>query len=374
MSSPLRICIVSPHCYPLFNEGTAESAGGAEVQLKTLGAAFYDHGHDVHFVVDDFGQDDVVEESGLILHRVPLRYMGGSNLHLPADWIKFIRTLAKINADVYMIKVPRNLLLPLACYSYLRRRKVIYVGQRDVDATKEGARSADRLPSYLFYRTGLALVDAVVAQTESQQQSFLSSFGKEATVIPNVVTLQDEKDECVDEKSDYVLWVGNSSLRKQPEEFLNVVRSLPSIQFRMIMASSNEKAYDKSISEQAKELKNLTFLGFVPFQMINKEYRNARLFVSTSLSEGFPNTFLQAWQCKVPVVSMHVDPDGVIKKHDLGAVSGSRHQLIEDIKSLLKDRLKWSALSDNTARYVQDNHSVQAAVKSYNKLFVQLGL
>jgi glycosyltransferase involved in cell wall biosynthesis len=142
----------------------------------------------------------------------------------------------------------------------------------------------------------------------------------------------------------------------------------------MIMASSNEKAYDKSISEQAEELENLTFLGFVPFQIINKEYQNARLFVSTSLSEGFPNTFLQAWQCKVPVVSMYVDPDGVINRYDLGMVSGSRQQFIEDIQSVLNDRLKWSKLSDNATSYVQDNHSVQAAVKSYNKLFNQLGL
>lgn len=371
MSPSLRICIVSPHCYPLFKEGAAESAGGAEVQLKTLGAAFCGCGYEVHFIVDDFGQDDVVYESGIILHKVPFRYMGGSNLHLPIDWLRFVNTLARIKADVHLMKVPRNLLLPLACYSRMRRSKAIYVGQRDVDSTREGARSADRLPSYLFYRAGLVLVNAVIAQTKRQQQNFLLSLNKQTTVIPNIVTLPEE---CITEKSDYVLWVGNSSQRKQPEEFLKVVRLLPSIQFRMVMASSNKKEYDKYISDQAGELENLTFLGFVPFQKIKKEYRNARLFVSTSLSEGFPNTFLQAWQYRVPVVSMHVDPDGVIEKYGLGAVSGSQQRLLEDIQALINDRLQWEKLSDNAAEYVRDNHSVQATVDSYNKLFIRLGL
>lgn len=371
MPKRLRICFVSPHSYPLFKEGAAESAGGAEAQLKTLGSALGALGYDVHFIVDDFGQADRVEEAGIVLHKVPLRYMGGSNLHLPADWFRFVRTLAAIDADVHLMKVPRNLLLPLAAFSRIRRRKVIYVGQRDVDATKEGARAADRLPSYLFYRSGLTMVDAVVAQTLSQQRNFRESFGKEATVIPNVVTLPEED---VSGKSNYVLWVGNTSFRKQPEKFLDVVRALPDIQFRMIMAPSNERPDDSFIASQAQSLPNLTYLGFVPFQRIMDEYRGARLFVSTSLSEGFPNTFLQSWQYGTPVVSLHVDPDGVIARHGLGVVSGSMERLVEDVRGLSSNPVDWARLSENAAAYVRNNHSLAAVVDQYCKLFQRLGL
>lgn len=371
MSKQLRICIVSPHSYPLFKEGAAASAGGAEAQLKALGTALHALGHDVHFIVDDFGQSDRVEESGVALHKVPLRYMGGSNLHLPADWLRFIRALFVIDADVHLMKVPRNLLLPLAVFARVRRRKVIYVGQRDVDATKEGARSADRLPSYLFYRGGLAMVDAVVAQTASQQRNFLSSLGKAATVIPNVVTLP-EMD--VAGKSNYVLWVGNSSHRKQPEKFLEVVRALPDISFRMIMAPSNERPDDDFIASQARDLPNIEYLGFVPFQKIMDEYRGARLFVSTSLSEGFPNTFLQSWQYGTPVVSLHVDPDGVIGRHLLGKVSGTLDKLIGDVRALYSNDDEWARLSANSADYVRDNHSLAAVVDQYLALFQRLGL
>lgn len=371
MPRQIRICIVSPHGYPLFREGAAASAGGAEAQLKTLGTAFHAAGHEVHFIVDEFGQPDRVVESGLVLHKVPLRYMGGSNLHLPADWLRFLRTLYAIDADVHLIKVPRNLLLPLAAFSRLRGRKVIYVGQRDVDATREGARSADRLPSYLFYRSGLAMVNAVVAQTLSQQRNFLASFGKHATVIPNVVTLPEED---VGDKSNYVLWVGNSSCRKQPEKFLELVRALPDIPFRMIMAPSNERPDETFISSRSGELPNLTYLGFVPFQKIMAEYRGARLFVSTSLSEGFPNTFLQSWQYGAPVVSMHVDPDGVIGRHGLGLVSGSLEQLAKDVRRLYEDAEGCAQLSRNAMSYVRNNHSLTAVVDRYIELFRGLGL
>jgi glycosyltransferase involved in cell wall biosynthesis len=297
--------------------------------------------------------------------------MGGSNLYLPADWLRFVRTLFAIDADVHLIKVPRNLLLPLAAFAKIRRRKVIYVGQRDVDATREGARSADRLPSYLFYRSGLAMVDAVVAQTLSQQRNFLASFGRQAAVIPNVVTLPEE---AVAEKSNYVLWVGNSSLRKQPEKFLEVVRALPDISFRMIMAPSNERPDDAFISAQAQGMPNLAYLGFVPFQRIMEEYRGARLFVSTSLSEGFPNTFLQSWQYGTPVVSLHVDPDGVIARHGLGVVPGSLERLVEDVRRLYENTDECTVLSRNSVTYVQNNHSLAAVVDRYQDLFRSLGL
>lgn len=371
MPRQLRVCIVSPHAYPLFKEGSAASAGGAEAQLKTLGCAFHNAGYEVHFIVDDFDQKDTVEEQGVILHKVPLRYMGGSNLHLPVDWMNFIRTLSRIDADVHLMKVPRNLLLPLAAYSRARKRKVIYIGQRDVDATKEGARSADRLPSYIFYTMGMKLVDAVVAQTASQQKNFLESFRKEAMLIPNVITLPDK---VATEKSNYVLWVGNTSYRKQPDEFLEIVRALPEIPFRMIMAPSNDRPDDGFVAQTVKELPNLTYLGFVPFQKIMDEYQGARLFVSTSLSEGFPNTFLQSWQYGTPVVSMHVDPDGVISRHGLGRISGSRERLVDDIRTLYSDKNELASLSKHAIDYVQNNHSLGAVVGRYQNLFSRLGL
>jgi len=371
MPAKARICIVCPGVYPLFREGVAASAGGAEAQLMTLGKALSQQAHEVHFIVDEFGQSDLEEIDGIMLHKVPLRYMGGSNIHLPVDWFRFTRKLASINADMHLMKVPRNILFPLAVYARIRGKKVAYVGQRDVDATQEGARSVDGVPAYYFYRWGLFLVNAVIAQTTSQQKCFSESFNRDAIVIPNVVTLPAEQ---VTEKSDYVLWVGNSSYRKQPEVFLEIVRALPGIKFRMIMAGSNERPDDAFVSDPAANLPNLEYLGFVPFQKIKDEYSNACLFVSTSKSEGFPNTFLQSWQCGTPVVSLYVDPDGVIDRHGLGVVTGSEQRMVETLRKLMDDANMRQKLAMNSIRYVQNHHSLEAIVAQYRSLFHQLGL
>ena len=80
------------------------------------------------------------------------------------------------------------------------------------------------------------------------------------------------------------------------------------------------KSYDWLFAEAAKEaekLPNVTFLGTVPPIEMEGWFKKKKLFMNTSIREGFPNTFLQAWMNRVPVVSLNIDPDGIIEKYGL---------------------------------------------------------
>ena len=366
----MRICIVSPAAYPLFQQNAGQTAGGAETQLYTLANALKARGHEVHFIVDEPNlAQDGESVGGIRVHRSLLRYMGGSNWYLFPDWMNFMRLLRRINADVHLIKVPRNLLLPLAMYARLWSRKCIYIGQRDVDTSREGVLTSDNQLAYWFYRWGLCMTDAVVAQTDHQRELFAANFAKQARVIRNVVTLDHSSESG---REDYILWVGNSSYRKQPEMVPELAKRLPHVRFRMIMSLLGERSNDAFIREEASKLANLEYVGFVPFHKIGIYYRKAKLLVSTSISEGFPNTFLQAWQCGTPVASLHVNPDGVIETYALGCVSGSRDKLVTDLRRLMLNEGQRAEMGRNALAYVGKFHSLEKSVDDYEDLFKSL--
>ncbi|MFQ5644613.1 MAG: glycosyltransferase family 4 protein, partial [Thiogranum sp.] len=259
-----------------------------------------------------------------------------------------------------------NLLLPLSLFARLRSRKAIYIGQRDVDTSREGVLANDSRFAYWFYRWGLFMADAVVAQTEFQQGLFARNFSKSSTVIRNVVTLDTAPNVA---KEDYVLWVGNSSYRKQPELLPELAKRLPDCKFKMIMSLIGERSTDDFIRDEASKLANLEYVGFVPFHEIGGYYRKAKLLVSTSLSEGFPNTFLQAWQSGTPVASLHVNPDSVLDTFDLGCLSGSMEALAADVGRLMRDENRLAEMGRNALAYVEDFHSLARSTDDYEALF-----
>jgi glycosyltransferase involved in cell wall biosynthesis len=365
-----KVCFVSPAAYPLFDRARCDTlAGGAEAQLFTIGRELAKVGMDVHFIVGDHGQPGQVVRDGVTAHRGSFRYMGGSKKALPKDWLRFISLIRSIHADYYLIKVPHHLLFVLGMSSRLFGGKVIYIGQKDSDFDEKLLRRQEGRIGWWLYRTGMRMATAVAAQTKTQQNGFLDVFGKESTVIRNVLTLEDEED-CI--KDDYILWVGNSTEDKQPHIVLELARRLPELRFRMIMGISPSRSDDGFIRRHLAELPNLEYLGEVPFAEISKHYKSARVFISTSRCEGFPNTFLQAWQYKTPVVSLLVDPDGVIMSNRLGRLSGSVEKMIEDIDELLQNRSLCSELGGCSRNYAYENHSLDSAVQGYCKLFSEL--
>lgn len=36
--------------------------------------------------------------------------------------------------------------------------------------------------------------------------------------------------------------------------------------------------------------------------------------------EGFPNVFIEAWACGIPVLSLYVDPGSIIERENLGVI------------------------------------------------------
>lgn len=363
----MKICIISPGAYPLLKDiKTVRSAGGAEIQFTKLGVALAERGYNVHFLVGDYGQPDVEKYRGLTIHKVVLHYQGGSNLFLPLDWLKLFITLWSISAKIHLLKVPKDLLLPVSLFCRFVRKRLVYVGQSDKDVDFSVLYSIQNKIAVLMYRLGLAFTDYAVAQNSVQLKGF-ERLGLKSQIIHNMITLSSEKGE----KKGYILWVGNSTENKQPELFIEVAKTLPQYDFKMILAPSGD-ADNNRFTELASNIENLEYKGFVPFSEIGGYFQEASILVNTSLREGFPNTFLQSWQCGTPVVSLKVDPDRVIERFGIGRLSGTLDQMVRDIHDIMKAPNVRNQMGDSGREYVERNHSVSFAVSEYMKLFHEL--
>jgi glycosyltransferase involved in cell wall biosynthesis len=101
-------------------------------------------------------------------------------------------------------------------------------------------------------------------------------------------------------------------------------------------ASTGSPAWRESLMAGIEALPNLQYLGLQTHAEVNALLARAHIFVNTSLHEGFPNTFIQAWLRQVAVVSLNVDPDGVLEKKRVGIIAHSEAALQAAVRRLVE--------------------------------------
>src|SRR5690606_14607407 len=161
----------------------------------------------------------------------------------------------------------------------------------------------------------------IIVQTETQRDLLKTNFGLASTIIP--MPCPDPYAGSVEEfvppmKTKRVLWIGRVCRVKRPDRLVAIARACPDIEFSLA-GPIYDDAYAQATIAEARTVPNIRVLGPVPREDVPNLYRNASLLCCTSDYEGFPNTFLEAWSLGVPVVST-IDPDGVIRRHGLGAI------------------------------------------------------
>jgi glycosyltransferase involved in cell wall biosynthesis len=370
-----RLCVVEPFAYPVLANRDVGFAGGAEIQLVLCARALRDKGYQVSMIVGDFGQPAVEVFDGIEAHRCPMRYLsGGPRRTFLPDSASLLATLRRIGAPLVLTANPQNLLATLALHRWSSRSKLVKVVVSTSDVEVVSGALAGRL-----YRLGLKGTDQAVFQTEEQAVKGRRNFGMRGRVIPTFVPGGAAQAEDGVRDID-VLWVGGCDANKRPELLLDVAEALPHARFVMVSAPRGDLKRYAEIQDRAAALPNVEHLGFVleedssqPFwNQLMAYHRRTRLLVSTSLREGFPNVFLEAWSAGAPVVSLNVDPDGIIERHGLGCLSGTMEQLTADVAALLGDEEGRAALAANGRAYVAQTHATEVVVQKYLELFDDL--
>jgi glycosyltransferase involved in cell wall biosynthesis len=116
---------------------------------------------------------------------------------------------------------------------------------------------------------------------------------------------------------------------------------------------------------------NLDFHGFVPFSEVERFFNAARIVVNTSESEGFPNTFLQAWSRGIPTVSF-VDCGARDEQGSVGVIVDTPQALRTTIERLMTDEQERVSRGDASLRYFKTAHSPVSVLPQYEKLIHEL--
>jgi glycosyltransferase involved in cell wall biosynthesis len=363
----MKICFLSLPSYPTLTNQNMGYAGGAEVEQVHLGRELLSRGHDVCFVTYAYGNKSVKSVDGIKIIQTYPRELSGK-FSAFEKYAIIISALRKAKADLYFHESGAVGVLPF--FSFFTTGKVAYRIPSDTVVLLESLTGRLSMASSFTQRLEFQCSDVVFAQNRFQKETLLNRFGINSYLIKNGLPLPVASEQKPEHST--VLWVGSISKIKRPELFLELAKALPYARFEMVGGRGSPPELYDDIASAASELPNLKFHGFIPYNKVADFFRRAKIFVSTSRMEGFPNTFIQAWANFVPVVSMTVDPDLIIKKNRLGFVSGSFDKLVSDVDRLLRDDSLRIEFALNSRKYVEREHDIKVVAERYIDVFEDL--
>jgi len=363
-----RICFVESQTYSVLNpESSIISTGGEAVQHSLLAREFANQGWTVNVVCLDVGQEDGEYLDGITIRKTYRRRAGlpGFRFLYPRVF-KLWQALKKADADVYYQSCAGFTTGVVAKFAKRHGRKMIFRVAHDTDCVP-GQQLIKTSRDRWLYEYGLRSADLISVQSDVQAKALEKYYALPSVNVKMIV--QSPKESLTGERDIDVLWVNNLRAFKRPDIVWDIATQLPNVNIVMIggRMRGDEKLYQDTESAATK-LPNLTFLGAVPYSEVNSYFARAKLFLNTSDSEGFPNSYLQAWIRGVPVVS-YFDPDGLIASQRIGAKVATQNDFCEPIERLLRSAEERNESGARARQFANDNYSPAAIVQQYRELF-----
>lgn len=392
--------MVAPWIYPLFNRDNQGSFGGWEVRVSIIAKGLAERGNfQVNILAGDHGQPHLAEHgkikfyawSGRQIWGIPPQVSKNNKAGVASSrfkrlFVKPLRTVKfgnylitpemisiydEINADIYTVPGNSQFSGELAYFCKQRNKKFVFLAGSDMDYYPEYKLQPDKLDIYStpFSLKAYAIenADAHIVQNERQAEMLRNGYNRFSTLIKNPIDINPMYDR--DHSARTILWVGKSDERvKQPSLLFELARRLPDYKFVVIMNIGLPETHTQCL-ETARTLPNVELIERVPFEKIEKYFASARVHVSTSAFEGFPNTFLQAAKYGVPTISVRVDPDGMLSQHECGiSCGGDFEKFNSHVRVLLADDSLYARFSQKSLAYLRNFHDKDMIIPMYEKV------
>lgn len=324
--------------------------------------------YEIIFLVGNYSQEKNIKYENIFLKRI---------FRLPVSesiFTKFIKSIKltliyiKVNPDIIITTSANAICGITAFYARLFNKKHIHRTAHKIDV--DGSWIRENGIAGKIYNYGLKKADAIYVQNENDSKLLLENHNIKGHVIKNSFELKEKHYP----KKEGVLWVARYKEFKQPEIFLKLSEKLPNYKFVMICPYEKEDKFKwLELKKSAEKLENLELIEKVPYPEIQNYFDESKVFVSTSTSEGFPNTFLQAALGKNVIVSLNVDPDKFLEKYKCGVSCNNKFEkLVYGTERYLKNEEERLVTAENLYKYLKENHDINKNVKLLENIILNI--
>ena len=347
-----------------FQAGDIRRTGGAEAQLYYMANMLADSG--VIVCVVTINTDD--KQSSRNSH---LRILNAWNSRspLPLKIFGFLRGVIISPSPIY-VRTPSLVNALVVLIGRAVGKRVVVGLASDLNCIRRPNALTQNLATWVFLR----LSSRVIAQTRDQQALLRQNFGVESTVFHNVIQLQPysaARSVPFAERDIDVLWIGTIEPRKGLEQVIEVASRLPDYRFAVVGGPRPTTIeYCRQITAQIGNRPNIVAPGFVEPRQVPGWIARSKLLLHTSVpvrggrtKEGFPNVFLEAWASGLPVVSLHVDPDGLLGSNGLGYKCDSLEEAVEVVRKVTRNEEQWKSTQRNADAYIRTRDAANPAVR-----------
>lgn len=365
----MRIAIIAPKVYPVFNVNVEETYGGAEIALSLVARELSKlSGKDIYILVGDYGQDQTEIFEKITLHRSLSAEYGTLR-----NGLELLRAINKVDAQIYVQRTLTAASALIALYCRVIGRRFIYWVAHDSE-TDGGhplyRRAVTRFLVQLLFRTA----SLVIVQNNYEKEQLVAQYpGMRCAVIKKGIELPENASSG---ESDYdAVWVGRCDVWKNPEDFLRLAEAYPDRKFLMICPSAlGKESLHQKIVSAASHLDNLDMRDRTRHSYVLALVGRSKVFCITSSQEGdWPNVVLEAASLKRPVLSLHLDYEGLVSDFQGGTSCDGNFELFsKEFGRLMDDQTSRIAMGNGAYRYVKNIHDVEIQTEKLVRLINEL--
>jgi len=335
--------------------------GGAEYQVKCIIDLLKKNGqYEIFYLTRHVNDSYRPDGYKIITIRNMIGFPNGRHLF---DGFSLLKEIHNIKPDIVYQRVGMAYTGFAAWYAQRFDCKFVWHIAHDDDVTPRHVGTGRKATGggvieKKFIEYGIRNAHAIIAQTKEQSLYLERYYHRKPSVVLGNFHPR-PKEHIEKSKPISIVWIANIKPIKQLEIFLRLAQDIGAthnVKFQVI-GRLGKSRWANQTREKIDAANYVNYLGALSQDEVNAILKCSDILVNTSKREGFSNTFIQAWMRKVPVVSLKVDPNDLLKQGKIGYCSGNYKRLKKDVIKLIECGEQRDIMGSAAQAYAFDHHS-----------------